>query len=188
MRTSSACLITGGSVFIFFILIIGLLFLILVNPFKKVNRPTPFNKYLIDIPILKSESESNPEIKVIYLGDRIQKDVNSIKQNEYIELGDYIKSSNEKYYFRLNLDGSVCLTESLNDKNGDIYTCITKPNDKIKYGLMDKSGNFKLIDEDQNIIFQTNTDNCDSYVKILDNGIIGIFNKENDLIYNFFDN
>ena len=49
MRTSSACLITGGSILIFFILIIGLLFLILVNPFKKVNRPTPSNKYLIDI-------------------------------------------------------------------------------------------------------------------------------------------
>lgn len=192
MKTTSACLITGASVFLFFIIIIGVLMLILINPFKKVYIRPDVISHTEEEQEEKQEEiiKEKTEMKIIFLGDRINKDTNTIKPGQYIELGDYIKSENSKYYFRLNDDGSMCLTETLNHDNnndykGDIYTCIINKNNKVKYGLMTECGNFILTDKENNMIFNTNTNSKDAYVKIQNDGIVGIFNKENELIYTF---
>jgi hypothetical protein len=186
MKITSACLLTGASVFLFLILIIGVLLLIIINPFKKVYiRPNVISRNKAEEIKRDEIIKEKTEMRIIYLGKRIKKDINVINAGEYIELGDYIRSENSKYYFRLNNNGSLCLTETHDGKNDDINTCALNKNKKVKYGLMTECGNFILTDRENNIIFTTNTNSKDSYVKILNDGIIGVFNKENEIIYTF---
>jgi hypothetical protein len=182
-----ACLITGGSMFGLFILIIGIILLIIINPFKrKCKRPMTIKQRLYDKQILQvnkvDKIDKNLDITVI--GSRVKENSNKIMTGEYLEIGDYIKSDNDKYFFILNKDGTLCLMEDM-DGSGNVYSCINNPNPKIKYGIMDKSGNFILTDDEKNIIFETKTNKENSYVKLIDDGIVGIYDKYDNLIYTF---
>ena len=171
-----ACLITGGSMFGFFVLIIGIIILIIVNPFKRKNiRPITTPTQLstpISTPIQKNKLKCKDKLQV----------------GEYLGLDEYIQSENDKYIFKLNTDGTICLMENTYKNNkidGDVYTCINDPNPKIRYATINCKGNFILQDDEKNILYETNTNKENSYVKISNIGIVGIYDDLDNLIYTF---